>query len=113
MKYILATPTGIRVSGNSGDNEWEQETMNGSPAPVIIQYKLLGPFVTTALWNGSTLSYYILFYYRIFFEYHETDCVVSFSKFLFVGAEKDTTTFLRSLRKTDVDIVSPVLFYLI
>jgi hypothetical protein len=38
MKYILATPTGIRVSGNSGDNEWEQETMNGSPAPVIIQY---------------------------------------------------------------------------
>ena len=23
MKYILATPTGIRVSGNSGDNEWE------------------------------------------------------------------------------------------
>ena len=77
------------------------------------RYNLLGPFVTTALWNGSTLSYYILFYYRIFFEYHETDCVVSFSKFLFVGAEKDTTTFLRSLRKTDVDIVSPVLFYLI
>ena len=40
---------------------------------------------------------YILFYYRIFFEHHETDCVVSFSNFYSkVRAERDAIILLRA-----------------